>query len=116
MQHLSGAGWGGWRAIACVIALVGLLYGCGASESGGGATAGADQTAFALRQDDGGSSSTPPPPASGDVVAPSAPTGLSGTAASPSRVNLSWTASTDAVGVKGYRVFRNGALLITLGN
>lgn len=50
---------------------------------------------------------TPPPP-SGDTTAPSAPTGLvaslSGTTA-----NLSWTASTDNVGVTAYRIFRDGA-------
>ena len=37
------------------------------------------------------------------------PAGLTATAASSTRVDLSWTASTDNVGVTGYRVFRNGA-------
>jgi len=46
---------------------------------------------------------TPPPP---DTTAPSAPTGLGATAASATQVNLSWTASTDNVGVAGYRVER----------
>src|SRR6267378_1798644 len=46
---------------------------------------------------------TPPPP---DTTAPSAPTGLGATAASATQVNLSWTASTDNVGVTGYRVER----------
>jgi hypothetical protein len=31
----------------------------------------------------------------------------------PPRVALSWTASTDAVGVVGYRVYRDGALVGT---
>jgi RHS repeat-associated protein len=41
-----------------------------------------------------------------DTSAPSTPTGLTATAASPSRINLSWTASTDSTGVTGYRVER----------
>jgi endo-1,4-beta-D-glucanase Y/chitodextrinase len=43
-----------------------------------------------------------------DTQAPTAPTGLTATAASSSQINLSWTASTDNVGVTGYRVFRGG--------
>ena len=45
-----------------------------------------------------------------DTVAPSMPTGLSATAISPSQINLSWTASTDNVGVDGYKIYRNGVL------
>jgi len=41
-----------------------------------------------------------------DTVAPSAPTGLVVTAVSSSQINLSWTASTDNIGVTGYRVER----------
>lgn len=44
--------------------------------------------------------------AAGDVTAPSVPTGLSATAASTSRINLTWNASTDNVGVTGYRLER----------
>ncbi|OMC93871.1 chemotaxis protein [Paenibacillus odorifer] len=43
-----------------------------------------------------------------DAQAPSDPTNLTATAASSSQINLSWTASTDNVGVTGYRVFRGG--------
>jgi chitodextrinase len=43
-----------------------------------------------------------------DTTPPSVPTGLSATAVSQSQVNLSWTASTDNVGVTGYKVYRNG--------
>ena len=44
--------------------------------------------------------------AAGDTTPPSAPTNLAGTAVSTSQINLSWTASTDNVGVTGYRVER----------
>jgi uncharacterized lipoprotein YddW (UPF0748 family) len=44
-----------------------------------------------------------------DVTPPTVPTGLTSTAVSRSQVNLSWTASTDTIGVVGYKVFRNGA-------
>ncbi|NKE71371.1 fibronectin type III domain-containing protein [Candidatus Manganitrophus noduliformans] len=43
-----------------------------------------------------------------DTSAPTAPTGLTATAASSSQINLSWNASTDNVGVTGYRIYRNG--------
>ncbi len=42
-----------------------------------------------------------------DVVAPSAPSGLVASTSTNS-VTLSWTASTDNVGVSGYKIFRNG--------
>jgi chitodextrinase len=49
-----------------------------------------------------------------DTQAPSTPTNLVATKASkPTRVSLTWTASTDNVGVAGYRVYRNCALLAT---
>src|SRR5262249_55543660 len=51
----------------------------------------------------GGSSNTPPPP---DTTPPTAPTNLSATATSSTQVNVSWTASTDNVGVTGYQVQR----------
>lgn len=41
-----------------------------------------------------------------DTQAPTAPTGLSATAASSTQINLSWTASTDNVAVTGYLVER----------
>ena len=46
--------------------------------------------------------------APGDTTAPTAPTGLTKTAATVSSVSLSWTASTDNVGVAGYSLTRNG--------
>ena len=44
-------------------------------------------------------------PTAGDTTPPSAPTGLTATAG-PGQVDLTWTASTDNVGVSGYRVER----------
>ena len=43
-----------------------------------------------------------------DVTAPSAPTNLTANPASSTRIDLSWGASTDNVGVTGYKVFRDG--------
>jgi chitodextrinase len=48
-----------------------------------------------------------------DTQAPSAPANLSASAPSASRVDLSWTASTDNVGVARYQIFRNGVPLGT---
>lgn len=50
-------------------------------------------------------SGTSAPPV--DIIAPSAPAGLAATATSSSQINLTWTASTDNVGVTGYRVERS---------
>ncbi|MDH7482032.1 MAG: hypothetical protein QHH26_08695, partial [Armatimonadota bacterium] len=52
--------------------------------------------------------STPATVVTPDTIAPSVPTNLSATAVSGTQVNLSWTASTDNVGVVGYKVYRNG--------
>jgi chitodextrinase len=43
---------------------------------------------------------------SADTTAPSVPSGLTATVISGTQINLSWTASTDNVGVTGYRVER----------
>ena len=51
----------------------------------------------------------------GDTTPPTAPTGLTATAPSGAQVNLSWTASTDNVGVTGYRIYRDGAFLANTG-
>lgn len=51
-----------------------------------------------------------------DTTPPTVPTGLSASAASWSTVNLSWAASTDNVGVAGYRVYRNGSQIGTTGS
>ncbi|MEK6275748.1 MAG: Ig-like domain-containing protein [Actinomycetota bacterium] len=50
-----------------------------------------------------------------DTQPPTTPTGLSATAVSSTRIDLGWTASTDNVGVTGYRIYRDGSLLTTVG-
>lgn len=47
-----------------------------------------------------------------DIAAPSAPAGLTATAISSSRIDLSWTASSDNVGVAGYRIYDGAGALI----
>jgi chitodextrinase len=49
-----------------------------------------------------------------DSVAPTTPTNLTAVATSTSQINLSWTASTDNVGVAGYRIFRGGSQIATV--
>ena len=44
-----------------------------------------------------------------DTTPPSAPEGLTATLTNTNAINLSWSASTDDVGVTGYRVFRDGS-------
>ena len=48
-----------------------------------------------------------------DTAPPSTPTGLTGAAAASTGANLSWSASTDNVGVTGYIVRRNGVQIAT---
>jgi fibronectin type 3 domain-containing protein len=51
---------------------------------------------------------TVPPPAP-DTVAPSVPTGVTATSPSAGSVAVTWTASTDNVGVTGYTVYRGAS-------
>ncbi len=59
---------------------------------------------------------SPPSVGSGLIVltkkvnfnAPSVPSGLSATGVTPSRIDLSWGASSDDIQMGGYRIFRNG--------
>ena len=55
----------------------------------------------------GGATSTP------DTTPPSVPAGFFATPISSSQINLSWSASTDAIGVAGYRVYRGGVQIGT---
>jgi len=47
-------------------------------------------------------------PPSSDTTAPTAPSSLAAVAMSSSQINLSWSQSTDDVGVVGYRIYLNG--------
>src|SRR2546426_831683 len=48
-----------------------------------------------------------------DITPPSVPTNLSASAVSSSQITLSWTASTDNVGVAGYQIYRGGSQIAT---
>lgn len=48
-----------------------------------------------------------------DTQAPSVPSGLNAAAASSSQINLSWSASSDNVGVTGYKIYRAGSQIAT---
>jgi fibronectin type 3 domain-containing protein len=52
---------------------------------------------------------------SSDVSPPTAPTNLTATVVGSLAVDLSWTGSTDDIGVTGYTVYRNGSVLATVG-
>ncbi|MBU6415377.1 fibronectin type III domain-containing protein, partial [Patescibacteria group bacterium] len=49
-----------------------------------------------------------------DTIPPSTPTNLTATAVSSSQINLSWIASTDTIGVTGYKIYRNGSQIATV--
>jgi uncharacterized repeat protein (TIGR03806 family) len=51
----------------------------------------------------------PPPPPAADTTPPTVPAGVTATAQSSTAILVSWTASTDASGIGGYRVFRDAA-------
>jgi len=53
-------------------------------------------------------------PSPSDTTPPTQPTKLTATAISASQINLSWTASTDNVGVADYIIYRNGTQLTTV--
>ncbi len=55
------------------------------------------------------------PPAPPDTTAPTAPAGVRAKASSPTAAGLTWSASSDAVGVAGYTVRRDGAEVAGLG-
>jgi chitodextrinase len=61
----------------------------------------------------GNNSAQSSPPAQGttlgDTQAPGAPSNAAATVQTPRQVKVTWTASTDNVGVTGYKVYRNGS-------
>lgn len=48
-----------------------------------------------------------------DTTPPTAPGNLTWSALNKGKISLSWNASSDAVGVAGYRIYRNGSLVAT---
>jgi len=52
----------------------------------------------------------------GDTIPPTQPGSLTAVAASATTVNLSWTQSTDNIGVAGYQIFRDGVPVATTSN
>ena len=57
----------------------------------------------------GGGGDSGPDTNQADVTPPTTPAGLVATAAGATTINLTWTASTDNVGVTAYIVKRNGS-------
>lgn len=53
------------------------------------------------------------PPAAWDRQEPTVPSGLTAAATSSSAIALSWSASSDNIGVAGYRIYRNGVQFAT---
>ena len=53
-------------------------------------------------------------PGPADGQAPNVPSGVTATAASSALVNVSWSASSDNVGVTGYDVIRNGGVIASV--
>ncbi len=68
-----------------------------------------DMQAFRYYHSEMSLGATPPP----DGEAPSVPGGVTASAASASRIDLSWSPSTDNVGVTVYNVYRNGTAVGT---
>jgi VCBS repeat-containing protein len=56
----------------------------------------------------------PPPPPPQDTEPPTTPTGLTAQALSPYQVDLTWSASTDNVGVAGYTIYRDGTSIASV--
>jgi chitodextrinase len=54
--------------------------------------------------------------AGSDTQAPTTPTGLAAAAANATKVNLTWSASSDNTGVAGYTIYRDGTSLATVSN
>src|SRR4029079_6789410 len=83
---------------------------------------GADDATFSYASTDGtftDSGTVPcrhpaPPPPPPDTTAPSVPTGVAARAVAPTAADLLWNASSDAAGVAGYTVRRDGVAVATV--
>jgi chitodextrinase len=115
-----------WKASTDNKAVAGYyLYRNGAKAGAALGTAWMDSTLTAstsysytvVAVDTAGNTSTPSAPVSAatmappDRTAPSVPGNVQAAAVASNRVSVAWTASTDNVGVAGYKIFRNGKLI-----
>jgi chitodextrinase len=66
-------------------------------------------------QSSAASATTQSPPTQ-DIQPPTVPANLTATAVSSNQINLSWSPSTDNVGVTGYKIYRNGEQVATTAN
>ncbi len=73
-----------------------------------------DAAANASAQSGAANVTTPSGSPGTDTTPPSTPTDLTGTPVAAGRIDLSWTASTDNVGVAGYNVYRDAVKLNTV--
>ena len=89
-----------------------VTIGVDAVDAAGNASAQSTVTATPGPCGGGGGPVAPTPP--GDTTPPSLPTGISVSGVSPTAVTLSWAASTDDVGVAGYRLYRDGTAVGTV--
>lgn len=108
------AGYRLWRDGAFVAT---LLASATSYNDGGrtpGATYGYELRAFDATGNQSAPASTSVTMTAGDTTPPTAPGNLRVTSLTKSKVTLAWNASTDAVGVAGYRIYRNGSLLATV--
>lgn len=70
-------------------------------------------TAYDAKNNESAHSATVSATTNSDTEAPTVPASLAATPASMTEVNLTWSASTDNVGVTGYRIFRDGSQIGT---
>jgi chitodextrinase len=86
-------------------------FGVVARDAAGNASAAAQITVSTAQC--GSSTPPPPPPPAADTSAPSQPSGLA-IWTNQTSATLTWTASTDNVGVTGYRVYVNGSTSVNV--
>ena len=98
---------------------VGNLSGSTTTFTDTGLTPGASYSYTVVASDAAGNKSPATSPVTGttiaDTVAPTQPTNLAVTATTATSVSLSWTASTDNVGVTGYTIYRGTTVAGTVG-
>jgi chitodextrinase len=78
----------------------------------GATTLGSDDIAGCVHLYGGSGGGGPAP----DTQAPTVPTGLAASSITTSSLTLTWNASTDNVGVTGYKIYANGSLLGTVAS